>query len=434
MSMILSAAGPPQKAFPYAYDQHDFPNGLRLITVPTEFPNVVALYIVVQTGSRNEVEAGKTGFAHFFEHMMFRGTKLYPPEKYEIVLKETGAANNAYTSDDRTVYHNTLSKEDLERMLMVEADRFQNLDFTPEGFRTEALAVLGEYNKNAASPWLRMEETLRETAFDKHTYKHTTLGFLKDIQNMPEELEYGKQFFARFYRPEYTTIIVVGDAKPERVRAAVEKYWGGWKRGSYESPVPEEPPQTGPRTAHIDWNGGPTLPYLTVAFKTPAYTDNAKDTAALDLIDFLGFSNASDLYQKLVIRDQTVEMLTTDNENHRDPYLFTLYARVKKEEDVAKVREQVLGTFRGFQENLVAAEKLDAVKRHLRYRFALSLDNSEAIASSLARFVSLRRTPDTINRLFDLYAAVTPEDLREVARKYFVEKNRTVVTLTGVKK
>ncbi|MCL5746337.1 MAG: insulinase family protein, partial [Acidobacteria bacterium] len=115
-------AAAPRKAFPYSYDQHDFPNGLRLITVPTDYPNVVALYIVVQTGSRNEVEPGKTGFAHLFEHIMFRGTKAYPPEKYEAVLKQAGAASNASTSDDLTVYHATFSKEDFETILSMEAD------------------------------------------------------------------------------------------------------------------------------------------------------------------------------------------------------------------------------------------------------------------------------------------------------------------------
>ena len=143
--MSVLGAQASSKIFPYPYDQHDLPNGLRVVTVPTEFPNVVALYIVVQTGSRNEVEPGKSGFAHFFEHMMFRGTKLYPPEKYEATLKQAGADSNAFTSDDLTCYHTTFAKEDLETMLEMEADRFQNLEYTEAAFRTEALAVLGEY-------------------------------------------------------------------------------------------------------------------------------------------------------------------------------------------------------------------------------------------------------------------------------------------------
>lgn len=103
LGLGLTAASSQQKVFPLRYDQHDLTNQLRLITVPTDFPNIVALFIVASAGSRNEVEPGKSGFAHFFEHLMFRGTKAYPPEKYRVVLKRAGASSNAFTSDDVTV-------------------------------------------------------------------------------------------------------------------------------------------------------------------------------------------------------------------------------------------------------------------------------------------------------------------------------------------
>jgi len=432
MAMATSAEGgnAPPKAFPFSYDQHDYPNGLRLITAPNDFPNVVALYIVVATGSRNEVEPGKSGFAHLFEHMMFRGTKAYPPEKYEAVLKMAGAASNAYTSDDRTVYHTTFSKEDLDAIMKMEADRFQNLEYTEQQFKTEALAVLGEYNKNSAEPTEKLEETLRETAFVKHTYRHTTMGFLKDVQDMPNQFEYSKLFFDRYYRPEYTTIIVVGDVKTAAVKAMVEKYWGGWKRGGYKPQIPAEPEQEEERRAKVDWPS-PTLPWVTVAYKAPAYTDTDKDTAALDVIAFLGFSQTSELYQRLVIKEQKVDAIYGLPSDHVDPYLFDVWARVKREGDMEAVEQAVLATFNGFKDTLAPADRLEEVKRHLRYRFALSLDNSDAIAGVLARYVGLRRTPETINRLYDWYAKLTPEDLRETARKYFTEKRRTVVTLRG---
>src|ERR1051325_7611612 len=105
------------KLFTYPYTIDDLPNGLRLVTVPTDYPNLVSLYVVVSAGSRNEVEAGKSGFAHFFEHMMFRGSENYPPERREEIFKRAGADNNAYTSDDRTVFHATFSKEDLEEIM-----------------------------------------------------------------------------------------------------------------------------------------------------------------------------------------------------------------------------------------------------------------------------------------------------------------------------
>src|SRR4051812_18709427 len=130
LSALTAWCAPQQKAFPYPYQQSDLPNGLRLITVRTDYPNVVSLYIVVRTGSRNEVEPGKSGFAHLFEHMMFRGTKAYPAAKFQSILKDAGVASNAYTTDDHTAYHMTFSKEDLEPLLRMEADRFQNLEYT----------------------------------------------------------------------------------------------------------------------------------------------------------------------------------------------------------------------------------------------------------------------------------------------------------------
>jgi zinc protease len=426
------AADAPKKAFPYGYEQHDFPNGLRLVTIPTEYPNVAALYIVVQTGSRNEVELGKSGFAHLFEHMMFRGTKAYPTAKYEATLKTAGAASNAYTSDDRTVYHTTFSKEDLETIVRMEADRFQNLEYTQEVFKTETLAVLGEYNKNSSAPTSKLYEVLRDTAFDKHTYKHSTMGFLEDIRDMPNQYEYSRQFFDRYYRPEYTTIVVAGDVDKKQVRSLVEKYWGEWRRGRYSAPIPPEPAQDGARTNEVQWKT-PTLPWVTVAFKGPAYSDTQNEMAVLDVISFLGFSESSDLYQKLVIQEQKVDVLQADNPDHVDPYLFTIWARVKKADEVAYVRDEIVAAFGRFKEKPVSKERLEATKNHLRYRFALGMDNSQSIADTVAHYVALRRTPETMNRLYDMYAQITVDDLQKVAKKYFVEKARTIVTLKGGK-
>src|SRR5690242_9513444 len=236
----MAFAAQPQKIFPYPYTQEDLPNGLRLITVPTDYANIVAVYIVVQTGSRNEVEPGHTGFAHLFEHLMFRGTAQYSSTKYNQTLNRIGAASNASTYNDKTIYYTTFSKEDLETVLGMEADRFQNLKYAEPEFKTESLAVLGEYNKNSANPLSKLDEVVSDTAFDRSTYKHTTMGFLKDIQDMPNQYKYSLKFFERYYRPEYTTILVVGDVQAKATRALVDKFWGEWKRGSYQPEIPKE--------------------------------------------------------------------------------------------------------------------------------------------------------------------------------------------------
>jgi zinc protease len=432
-TVVYAADAPPQKTFPFSYTQEDLPNGLRLVTIPTDSPNIVSVFIVVQTGSRNEVEPGKTGFAHLFEHLMFRGTEKYPPAKYDEALKRAGAASNAYTSDDLTVYHTTFSKEDLPEILAMEADRFQNLKYSLEAFKTETGAVLGEYNKNSANPGSKLEETLHDTAFDRHTYKHTTMGFLKDIQDMPNQYDYSLRFFDRYYRPEYTTIVVAGDADAKQTRALVDKSFGNWKRGSYHADIPVEPKQQGPREAHVDWPS-PTLPLLTIAYKCPAYTDAQKDTAALDVFSTLVFGPNSELYQKLVVREQKLDMLGARAPAGVDPDLFTIRARLKRAEDLPSIRQELLDTVKRFQSELVPADKLEAVKKRERYGFTLRLDNSETVGETVAQFVALRRTPDTIDKLYAQYGALTPEDVREMATKYLVESGRTIVTLTGAAK
>jgi len=315
----------------------------------------------------------------------------------------------------------------------MEADRFQNLKYTPEVFKTETGAVLGEYNKNSSEPGQKLNEVLRDTAFDRHTYKHTTMGFLKDVQDMPNQYEYSLRYFDRYYRPEYTTIVVAGDVDPKQVRTLVDKSWGNWKRGSYHPDIPAEPPQQGPRESHVDWPS-PTLPMIFIAYKVPAYTDSQKDTAALDVLATLAFSQNSDLFQKLFVEEQKVDQLGAGNPISVDPDLFTIRARVKRPEDVPYVRDQILETVRRFQNELVPAAKLESVKKRERYGFALSLDNSETVAETVARYVALKRTPATIDLLYGEYAQLTPEDVREAARKYLVENGRTTVTLTGAAK
>ena len=255
---------------------------------------------------------------------------------------------------------------------------------------------------------------LADTAFDRHTYKHTTMGFLKDIQDMPNQYEYSLKFFDRYYRPEYTTIMVVGDVKAKAVRELVEKSWGGWKRGSYKPEIPAEPPQEGPRTAKVDWQGA-TLPIVTIAFKGPAYTDTAKDTAALDALAFLAFSPTSDLYQKLVIQEQKVDLARRRRAQPAwIPSLFTIIARVKKQADVDYVRDQILATVKSFQEKPVDAARLDAVRKHLRYSLALGMDSSDAIAAILASYVALAAHARDAERAVTIS---TPRSRRKTCRK-----------------
>lgn len=417
------------KIFPYEYHVKDFKNGLRAVVILTGYPNIVALQIPVQVGSRNEVENGKTGFAHFFEHMMFRETERYSPEEYSNILKIAGADSNAFTDDDVTNYHTTFSKEDLEKILEIEADRFKNLKYAIADFKTESRAVLGEYNKNSADPEQKMFEVKRNTAFEKHTYKHTTMGFLEDIEDMPNQFDYSREFFSRYYRPENATIILAGDLEPEKTFKLIEKYWGDWERGNYFSDIPQEPEPKGPVYEHLEWQS-PTLPLLMVAFHGPAFSETDKDLPSMKILGEIGFGQSSDLYQKLVVDEQKIDQLYPYFPDRIDPYLLTVMARIKDPADFWYVRDEILKTFAKFRLEPVSSQKLEHMKSRIKYGFAAGMDNSEAIAGALVPYFVKSRDPETINRTYRLYDTVNATDIMENANKYLTDKRLVVVSLS----
>lgn len=415
---------------PFKATEATLPNGLRVIVVPTGFPNIVSIQIPVQTGSRNEVEPGKSGFAHFFEHMMFRGTPRYSPEKFTEIMTRAGARNNASTSDDRTMYYATFARDDLEQIIELMGDNFQNLSYAEPEFRTEAKAVLGEYNKNASEPAFKLFELTRKTAFGTHTYGHTTMGFIEDIENMPNQFEYSKQFFDRWYRPEYTAIVVAGDVTPAQVLPLIRKHWGAWKPGTYKASIPAEPPATAPKYAHAVWPT-PTSPLISVAFRNPAFSETIKDNAALDLVAGIYFGPTSDIYRKLVVTEQKLDSFGGSNSSNVDPGLFRITARLKDPKDAVYVRDEILRTVNRARTELVPSSRLADAKSAERYGFVRSLDNTGSIAATLAEYVKYGRSYSTLNNVYRLYAALTPEDLRAAAARYFTDASLVVTSLSN---
>jgi len=429
------AAEPGSRAvFAYPIQTTVLENGLTVLSVPFDSPGIIAYYTVVRTGSRNEVEKGLSGFAHFFEHMMFRGTDAYPQDKYNDVLKALGADSNAYTNSDWTCYHMTIPATALATAVEIEADRFQNLKYDEPSFQKEARAVLGEYNKSRSSPFQKLNETMQNTAYTAHTYKHTTIGFLADINDMPNQYAYSKVFFDRWYRPENCTIIVVGDVKNDALVNLVKQYYGGWKRGHARVEIPVEPPQTEPKAARLTWPL-PTLPTLHLGYHIPAADPRNPDTAALGALGQAVFGETSPLYQELVLKEQKVVMMEAEAESKRDPGLFAILVRVRKPADLAAVRRRIGAALAEAAKRPIESSRLDAIKSHLRYEFAGSLRTADAVADAVGAAVAITGRPGSINELYDAYDRLTPVDLQRVASRYFQSANETAITLeTEIKK
>jgi zinc protease len=432
LTATLAGAGEPAPAavdvFPYPVHQQTLDNGLKVVVVPYPSPGVVAYFTVARVGSRQEVEAGHSGFAHFFEHMMFRGTERYPAEAYNDVLKRMGADSNAFTTDDYTCYYLVGPAAELDTMADIESDRFKNLSYDEDAFKTEALAVLGEYNKNASGPFLPMYEKIRDLAFTRHTYKHTTMGFLADIKAMPGYYDYSLSFFERFYRPDDVVLLVVGDVDPQRLFALAKKDYGDWKGATQPAQIPVEPPQAEARQATLSWPS-PTRPYLMVGYHVPGFAAGSTATAGLDLLDQLLTSDSAPLYRKLVVDEQWADQFGSVAGYRRDPGLYIFFARIKSNELVPKVEAAIASAVAELAAKPVDAARLDRIKSHLRYDFALGLDSPAAVAFQAANFLNLTGGVAAANELFRTYETVTPEALQKLAAQTFRDANRTTVVL-----
>jgi zinc protease len=305
-----------------------------------------------------------------------------------------------------------------------------NLKYSESDFKQESKAVLGEYNKNYSDPENKLYEKVRDTAFTAHTYKHTTMGFLADIQDMPNQYAYSLEFFRRYYTPSNCVVLVVGDINVEATYKLIQKYYGPWKAASEQPAIPVEPNQTAPKSDRIAWEGA-TLPQVAVAFKVPAFDPKTSDSAALDILFDLVFGETSPLYQDLVIREQKVEELYAYGPFRRDPGLVIVFTKVKDAGAVDEVRERIFKAVEDAAGTPVDPKRLIATKSNIRYSFAMSLGTASSVAGHLTRFIGLTGDPAAINDAYRRYEEVTQDDVRRVAAAYLTRARSTEVTLIG---
>lgn len=410
---------------PFPVESTEFSNGLKLIVVPMPSNGLVSFWSIVRTGSRDEFEPGRTGFAHFFEHMMFRGTDKYPSDAYQRILIELGADGNAYTTDDLTAYHLAIASSDLERVMEIESDRFQHLMYSESDFRTEAGAVYGEYRKSKTEPLFVLYEAVREAAFEHHPYGHTTLGYEQDIAIMPSLYDFSRNFFERYYRPDNTILLVVGDIDPASVRELAEKHYGGWKPGYVIPEIPTEPDQIAEKRIETAYPGK-TLPLLWLAWKIDRADPGNRLRAAADLLAELTFGETSSIYQQLVLKEQSIEYLAAYTNSNRDPSLLDVYARIKNPDHTERVRTALSKAAEQACDSLVDAERLESLKTRQRYSFLMNLSEPDAVAQAFARPAAIDGNLDGIESLYATYASLTPDDIRAAARAVFADERRTV--------
>ena len=426
-SPFLAHAG---TILPDGVQQKVLDNGLTVVALPLP-SDLVALQIWADVGSRHEVAAGTTGYAHFFEHLMFRGSENVSASAREERMLQLSAVDNAWTSTDHTCYHAIAPADRLASLLDLEADRFQHLALTPASVEQESGAVMGEFRKGASSPGTLLYETLYATAYTTHTYQHSTIGYEQDVLAMASGYDIAQRFYADHYRPDRTTVVIAGGIDPQVAIAAVEERMGGWAPAEVEPlPIPTEPAQAETRRAHIDWEGGATQPRVVLAWKGPAYDPASADSAALGLIEAMLSSETAPLHQALVKDKQLAWSLWSEAPAQVDPGLLTVAVRLRDGVAPEAVEAEVEAAIAALR--AVSPETLAETQAWARRRLLLSLDDPAGWASQVGWYAAQGFGPEGIEQHLDALMALQPADIQAAIDHWLVPGHKTVVTLSAV--
>jgi len=278
------------------------------------------------------------------------------------------------------------------------------------------------------SPFRFLNEKVRETAYDEHTYRHTTIGFERDVRAMPEGYDYSISFYRRYYRPENVVLVLAGDFDLDEAEQLIRGYYSDWQPGYVPPQITAEPTHTAPRRQTVDYPGR-TLPILVVNYMAPAWSATDKITVATQVLGRVAFGSNSEIYQKLVIDERKVQSLGAGFGLSRDPALLSVSTTVRNPNDVDSVEEEIFATVEQFREELVDETLFEATKSNMKYGFLMRLETAQNVAFAMTTYVINTGGIEAVNEYYQTLDEVTREDVREAARRYLVENGKTTVLM-----
>ncbi len=400
-------------------------NGLRVVTVADPRSPTVAINVGYHVGGKDD-PPGRSGFAHLFEHLMFKGTPTSGPETIDRLTEDVGGYNNAFTTEDLTNYYEVIPANYLETLLWAEADRLAHLSITDENFATERDVVIGEYDQHIlADPYGMLDELVNQEAFRVHPYGRGVIG--NPDQLRASSLADVIAFHDTYYRPDNAVLVVVGDFDPDRTAAWIDDYFGPIERP--RAPIPRvavtEPAQTQARR-YVHHATGAPLPALELAFRIPTASD--PDAPALDMVEtLLGSGKSSRLYEALVYREQIASYVGATAEFRADDGLFHVRAVLNAGRTVDEARAAIARELARIGTEPLEPGELEKAKTLVFTSLARSRQTPSGVALTLLRAAILRGSPAAANTDTAGYAAVTDEDVHRVARATFTERNTLTI-------
>ena len=408
------------------YQMMTLPNGLTVVLEEDHSTPIVHLQLWYHVGSKNE-RPGRTGFAHLFEHLMFKGSRNVQPESHTSMISSVGGQSNAYTTDDETVFWETVPAQYLPMVLWLEADRMATLRVDKETFTSEREVVKEERRMRVDNqPYGRLNEIIYDQAFTVHPYKHATIGSMADLE--AATVEDVQDFYHTFYVPSNATLVLVGDFDSGQAVELVNQYMGRVPKASKPVPrdIPQEPPQTKEKRAAIQVPV--PLPAVVVAYHITK--DGNPDSYPLHIVGkVLSDGQSSRIYKKLVYEKQMAVAAFGTANLIEDPNLFYAVAIVQPGHTTEEVANALIAEIERLKTEPITDHELQRAKNQFARDYILGRESNQQKALQLAHAVVIHNDIKTADGEFEIFQGITIADVQRVAKTYFRPENRMVLTI-----
>jgi zinc protease len=408
------------------YTMTTLPNGMKVVFLEDHSTPIVHTEVWYHVGSKNE-KPGRTGFAHLFEHMMFKGSKNVEPEGHPSWISSIGGQSNAYTTEDATVFWQTTPAQYLPLVLWLEADRLASLRINEDVFKKEREVVKEERRMRIDNqPYGRLNELIYNQAFTVHPYKHPTIGSMVDLE--AASVDDVRDFFHTYYVPSNATVVIVGDFETKEAQELVNRYLARVPKSDRPVPrdIPREPPQTKERRLTLEENW--PLPAVVVAHHITF--DGDPDSYPLHIASkVLSDGQSSRIYRKLVYEKQLALAAFGGGNIIEDPNLFYAVAIVQPGHTSEETIQALIAELDRLRNEPISPNELQQAKNQFARDYMFGRESNKDKASQLGHAAVIHNDIKTADGEFDIFMNITQADVQRVAQKYFTPENRLVMTI-----
>ncbi|HYN84079.1 MAG TPA: pitrilysin family protein [Pyrinomonadaceae bacterium] len=426
LAALASSAASAQTRVPRLdYKERTLQNGLKVITLQDKSSPTVAIHVWYKVGSKDDPE-GRSGFAHLFEHLMFKSTRNLRDEQMDRLTEDVGGFNNASTWDDFTNYYEVVPSNYLETLLWAEADRMGSLNVTATNYPAERDVVKEEFRSRIlAPPYGRLFYNIERNSFTVHPYRRPGIGSIEELD--AATLEDVKAFHKTFYRPDNATLIVVGDFEQQQLDGWIDKYFGRVQRPTTAIPrvTVKEPERTAEKRVPVY---APNVPLPAVAITYLAPPSASDDAYVLRVAEaILSRGESSRLYQSLVYKQQVAAEAFVNNDLREDRGLFVFGAILAGGKKIEEAERALLAELRRMQDEPVSKAELEKAINQLVTEQLRGRETNNGKADAIGFAAVLNGDVSRVNTGIDKLQSVTAADIQRVMKKYFTDTNRVVI-------